>query len=74
MLLKQGRGSKETTETTRESENGCLDIFYAHIEGLGFSLADRARAKQTWSGSACTRESSRRQSEELLGQNICMAK
>lgn len=49
ILLKQGRDSREAAKPTWEFKNGCLDIFYAHIEGLAFGLAqpNRAKAKQT---------------------------
>lgn len=53
MLLKQGRDSREAIKPTWEFKNGCLDIFYTHILGLAFGLAqpDRVRAKQMWSSS-----------------------
>lgn len=50
ILVKKGRDSREAAKPTWELKDGCLAIFYTHIEGLAFDLAhpNRAKAKQTW--------------------------
>ena len=65
-----------------------MDIFYAHIEGLAFGLAqpDRARAKQTWSSSlpvpgkaaggkaeSCWGRASAQQNDSDLGASLTRA-
>lgn len=71
ILIKKGRDSRKAAKPTWELKNGCLDIFYAHIQGLAFDLAQPNREqRQSRHGElfSSARESNRQQMESSWGR------